>query len=176
MNELAVTAEQMRDGYPEVIVRRRRYTMISKLPDGYYLVVDPMVREDSPAMTAEMSWSEKAAAHRDLAQRAGRSVPSLNDPQPMPAGGEGPDIWALVVDDMKERNEVGRRKYGQTLRAGDGRDHLIDAYQECLDMAVYLRQEIEERRIEKEKIAKLLDEKMNAAWQEMDAHPPWSPA
>lgn len=46
---------------------------------------------------------------------------------------------------MRERNAVGLKKYGQTLRAGDGRKHLVDAYQEILDAAVYMRQEIEER-------------------------------
>ncbi len=56
---------------------------------------------------------------------------------------------------MRQRNEVGWKKYGQPLRAGDGRRHLIDAYQECLDMAVYLRQEIEERSILQAEIERL---------------------
>ncbi len=70
---------------------------------------------------------------------------NLNNPEPMPRPSTGPDIWELVISDMRERNAHGFQKYGQTLRAGDGRKHLVDAYQECLDMAVYLRQEIEER-------------------------------
>jgi hypothetical protein len=37
------------------------------------------------------------------------------------------------------------QRYGTLLQAGNGRDALVDAYQECLDLACYLRQAIEER-------------------------------
>ena len=46
---------------------------------------------------------------------------------------------------MYERDRVGRARYGMPLRAGNGRDALVDAYQEALDLAVYLRQAVEER-------------------------------
>lgn len=46
---------------------------------------------------------------------------------------------------MKERDQEGRRKYGTPLQAGNGRDALVDAYQEALDLCVYLRQAIAER-------------------------------
>jgi hypothetical protein len=49
------------------------------------------------------------------------------------------------MDDIRERDAMGTRKYGQRLTAGDGRDSLIDAYQEALDLVVYLRKAIEER-------------------------------
>jgi len=52
-----------------------------------------------------------------------------------------------VLEDMAERHAIGTRKYGVPLTAGDGRDHLIDAYQEALDLAVYLRQELDEQGI-----------------------------
>lgn len=39
----------------------------------------------------------------------------------------------------------GRRKYGTPLQAHNGRDPLVDAYQEALDLCVYLRQAIAER-------------------------------
>lgn len=69
----------------------------------------------------------------------------LNAPQPMPQPTTGADIWELVIADMHARNDFGTRKYGMPLRADDGRDHLVDAYQEALDLVVYLRQEIEAR-------------------------------
>lgn len=69
-----------------------------------------------------------------------------NKPEPAPKEGNGHAIWDLVIADMKERDAMGERKYGRRLRARDGRDHLVDAYQEALDLAVYLRQEIEERK------------------------------
>ncbi len=72
---------------------------------------------------------------------------SANTPEPAPQVVEGaPAVWDLVVADMKERDHVGRAKYGVPLQAGNGRDSLVDAYQEALDLAVYLRAAIEERK------------------------------
>ena len=69
----------------------------------------------------------------------------LSDPQPDPQPSNGPAIWDLVVADMHERDNSGYEKYGRRLRAHNGRDVLVDAYQEALDLAVYLRQAIFER-------------------------------
>jgi len=49
-----------------------------------------------------------------------------------------------IIRDGLARDAMGKAKYGQRLQAGDGRDHIVDAYQEVLDLAVYLRQEIDE--------------------------------
>lgn len=53
-------------------------------------------------------------------------------------------ILDAVVADMVARDLVGRARYGTPLTAGNGRDHLVDAYQEKLDETVYLRNAIEE--------------------------------
>jgi hypothetical protein len=42
-----------------------------------------------------------------------------------------------VIEDMKARDHQGRAKYGTPLQAENGRDALMDAYQEALDMCVY---------------------------------------
>lgn len=55
------------------------------------------------------------------------------------------DITELVIEDLKVRRSYGVSKYGRTLRAFNGRDSLLDAYQEALDLVQYLRQVIEER-------------------------------
>lgn len=65
--------------------------------------------------------------------------------QPPPTG-DGQPVWDLVIDDMRERDNLGRQRYNTPLRSWNGRDALVDAYQEVLDLAVYMRQEIEERR------------------------------
>ena len=65
------------------------------------------------------------------------------------------DLWPLVVKDMEDRDRLGRARYGIPLRPQNGRDALVDAYQEVLDLSVYLRQEIEERR--------MLDDALEAA-------------
>lgn len=54
-------------------------------------------------------------------------------------------IWNLVIADMQERDRLGMERYGKPLVANNGRDALRDAYEEALDLAVYLRQAIEER-------------------------------
>jgi hypothetical protein len=63
-------------------------------------------------------------------------------PEPAPTEGHGPSIHDLVVQDVLARKAFGLRKYGVLLRIGDGRRHLVDAYQEALDLAVYMRQEL----------------------------------
>jgi hypothetical protein len=64
--------------------------------------------------------------------------------QPPPRPGTG-DIWKLVIADMEERRLVGIEEYKTPVQAFNGRDALWDAYEEALDLAVYLRQAIEER-------------------------------
>jgi hypothetical protein len=63
--------------------------------------------------------------------------------QPTPKG-QGPDIADLVCQDIMARKAEGTKKYGEPLRPFNGRSALIDAYQEALDLAQYLRQAIEE--------------------------------
>ena len=70
---------------------------------------------------------------------------NANTPEPPPLKTDGPAIWDLVIKDMQERDTFGTAKYGQRLASNDGRDSLTDAYQEALDLAVYLRKAIAER-------------------------------
>ena len=76
---------------------------------------------------------------------ADRRQSSLNDPQPPPAESPHPAVWDLVRKDMRGRDRAGRERYGTRLRPHNGRDALVDAYQEALDLCVYLRQAIYER-------------------------------
>ncbi len=74
--------------------------------------------------------------------------------QPAPTG-DGPSVtdWLVeqltlsglpgtgpLIEDLLARREAGRAVYGDELRAGNGRDAAVDAYQELLDAAVYLAQ------------------------------------
>ena len=60
------------------------------------------------------------------------------------SGEMGKRLADIVVADMRDRDRVGRERYGTPLQAHNGRDALVDAYQECLDAVVYLRQAHEE--------------------------------
>jgi hypothetical protein len=94
--------------------------------------------------------------------------PPRNDQQvggqirPVPSG-EKPS-WAVVIDDMKARDDHGRQKYGTPLQPNNGRDSLWDAYEESLDQTVYLRNAIDEHRA---RISRL--EALITAWRK---HPP----
>jgi len=70
---------------------------------------------------------------------------SLNSEQPAPKQNIHPPVWDLVITDMKERDKIGEARYGTRLQPFNGRDALVDAYQESLDQTVYLRQLIYER-------------------------------
>lgn len=65
--------------------------------------------------------------------------------QPDPKQSTHPAVWGLVMKDMVDRDQTGRERYGVPLQGHNGRDALVDAYQEALDLAVYLRQAIYER-------------------------------
>ena len=70
---------------------------------------------------------------------------NLSDRQPMPVANDKPAVWDLVVLDIVDRDSSGQHKYGTRLQPFNGRDALKDAYQEALDLVVYLRQAIYER-------------------------------
>jgi hypothetical protein len=92
-----------------------------------------------------------------------RSPSYATDPQPPPRPSGGPHVADLVIDDLVRifpvagpstlvvedlirRKEQGLRKYGMALQPGNGRDAVVDAYQETVDQAQYLRQALAEGR------------------------------
>ena len=87
--------------------------------------------------------------------------------QPPPTRRDGPAVWPTVIEAMKaqidetlpgatvarllltdaaERHRVGCERYGTPLQAHNGRDALVDCYQEQLDAIAYSRQWYEEHR------------------------------
>lgn len=67
--------------------------------------------------------------------------------QPDPVPNDQAEIADLVLADMAERKRIGMERYGVPLQPFNGRSALWDAYEEVLDLAVYLRQQIEEDRL-----------------------------
>jgi hypothetical protein len=66
---------------------------------------------------------------------------NASKPQPNPKQGKQVVI-DVVLADIRERAEMGKQKYGTYLETHNGRDALWDAYQEALDLVMYLRQAI----------------------------------
>jgi len=69
-------------------------------------------------------------------------VSDARDPatdQQLPVVNDRPFVQDLVIADIEERKQHGIRKYGTALQSGNGRNMLLDAYEEALDLAIYLR-------------------------------------
>jgi hypothetical protein len=60
--------------------------------------------------------------------------------QPAPTDSDAPAVTDLIIADLLARDQVGVERYGKRLRGHNGRDALVDAYQEYLDGQKYLRQ------------------------------------
>lgn len=58
---------------------------------------------------------------------------------------ERPDIATIVQKDIESRVVKGEKEYGERLKPHNGRRALQDLYEELLDAAMYIRQEIYER-------------------------------
>jgi len=69
---------------------------------------------------------------------------NMSNPEPEPIKNSHPAVWDLVIQDMQERDRAGQERYNTRLQPFNGRKALVDAYQEALDLAVYLRQLIYE--------------------------------
>ena len=140
--------------------------MLYELDGGAFVVPMPEPEATEPTREAEwIAWADAmlAASPEDAtdvelwttleraytAYQRGKQAPETAPspaatPQPPPTG-DGPRVLDLVLADLTARAEVGREKYGTYLRAGNGRDALMDAYQEALDLCMYLRQAMMER-------------------------------
>ena len=88
-----------------------------------------------------------AAARIKRLQEIGEDLPktskaSTHQPAPTPGNQR---VLDHVLSDLQERAETGRIKYGAYLETNNGRDPMWDAYQEILDLTMYLRQAILEQ-------------------------------
>lgn len=77
-------------------------------------------------------------------EEAGRVDAGVRIEQPKPFG-TGREIAPLVIADIEDRMQKGVETYGERLKAFNGRDALLDAYEESLDQTIYLAQAREER-------------------------------
>lgn len=64
---------------------------------------------------------------------------------PPPIVNDSIPIYQLVLRDVRERAEHGKKQYGTYLQADNGRNALQDAYEEALDLVVYLKQALQEQ-------------------------------
>jgi len=67
--------------------------------------------------------------------------------QQLPEVNDNPFVQECVIADIRERMEHGKRKYGTALQPHNGRNMLQDAYEEALDLCVYLKGALLEQEI-----------------------------
>jgi len=79
------------------------------------------------------TWADKQEP-----SRAGR----VGDSQPMPTPNDTSDVQAAVIADIERRREVGIARYGTPLQPHNGRNALLDLYEELLDAAMYVKQRL----------------------------------
>jgi hypothetical protein len=65
--------------------------------------------------------------------------------QPPPIHTDEVPTVDMVVADLDTRKQMGVKKYGVALQPSNGRDSLQDAYEEALDLCVYIKNEIRHR-------------------------------
>jgi hypothetical protein len=65
-------------------------------------------------------------------------------PKPEPTA-DSQSVTDAVIADMVQRREHGVRKYGVELMTNNGRDALLEIYQELLDATMYTKQLLMER-------------------------------
>jgi hypothetical protein len=76
-------------------------------------------------------------------ERTGREGES----QPLPRPNDQPLVHDAVIRDIVSRKELGTKRYGTPLQPFNGRSALQDAYEEALDLAVYLKQALMEKAV-----------------------------
>lgn len=84
---------------------------------------------------------------RRLRSSAPREVAGakVGQEQPSPVPNDHPPVVPQVVADLEQRMALGIRRYGVALQPFNGRNMLLDAYDEALDLAVYLKGALLER-------------------------------
>lgn len=67
------------------------------------------------------------------------------DEQPLPIVNDEVCVQDEVIAYIERRKAVGIERYGTVLQPHNGRDALIDAFEESIDLSQYLAQAIIER-------------------------------
>lgn len=129
-------------------VSRERAAVVASIDDyinAVYLehteAVNETVRKHVTEDHELIEWI-RALVQAQAEARAARQRPT---DQRLPLPNDGPAIGLLVIADIGTRMEHGVQTYGVPLQPNNGRDALRDAYDEAVDLALYLRQAIEER-------------------------------
>lgn len=110
---------------------RQRFTL--EIETGHGVNPDKL-KDDIYAQLAQYGYCEHTVGIEEHA-----TTTKASEYQPHPRRGEKV-VVDVILADIRERAEVGRQKYGHYLETNNGRNPLWDAYQEAIDLVMYLRQ------------------------------------
>lgn len=80
----------------------------------------------------------------DFYRETGHDETKPGDTQLQPKANDSVPICDQVIEDLKKRKEVGISRYGVALQANNGRNSLLDCYEEAQDQLLYLKQHLVE--------------------------------
>lgn len=115
-------------------------------PQGKGREIVPLIISELPSMVFWAPDNGLATVEQWLASSA-VFLKSLLEKEKFAIGNVPADPVTLgqkIIADLEARVEMGKKKYGEPLRAFNGRDAILDAYQETLDGWNYVRQKREE--------------------------------
>lgn len=90
----------------------------------------------------KMLESTQKAAEKWIAEHPEKTESHKTCKQTTPPHTGNTRVLDSVLSDLKTRAEMGKQKYGHYLETQNGRNSLQDAYEECLDLCMYLKQRI----------------------------------
>jgi hypothetical protein len=147
----AMELEAVKAGLVSEPVFEENRQLLNKLKDSALLSSAPVPEE---ARSSNGKWVNRNGFNMwvDPNHREGTVVPEpvyKSDTkwgEPPPKKNTSLPIYQLVMADVMARTDFGIKKYGTPLQANNGRNALKDAYEEALDLCMYLRQLLEERK------------------------------
>jgi hypothetical protein len=137
---------------PEAVARPEASAdAVESAPRNRFEAIKRIVRIQAPSFDTPPTQEQVAPVSNDLPPTWEIVIEKWESPKPSSAievlkkGVRGyaglpprPELHKAIVADMKERDKLGRDRYGTPLQACNGRDSIVDAYQEALDLRVYV--------------------------------------
>lgn len=88
--------------------------------------------------------------------------------EPMPIKGST-TVWKEVLADIVDRAEFGHSRYNTELKTFNGRDALVDTYQELIDGAMYVKQRIMENKHTKKELEECVELIESSSYSNQDS-------
>ena len=115
----------------------KRYTWLNTESYGAATTHPTGLHSGFPSLPErERRLQEQREGRREVREEALKQRPG---DQVLPTVNDAEDIQSQVIRDIEVRREVGISRYGTALQPFNGRDTLQDAYEEAMDLTVYLK-------------------------------------